>query len=1061
MSKIFKEAITIQAQLVKFFFMVTKLTMILLFSGIFVANATISEAETVVAETNGALNQIAQQTKTVKGVVKDSKGEILPGVTVLIKGTTNGTVSDIDGNYELVRVPDNATLVFSFVGMLAQSIEVGTQSTINVTMAEESIGIEEVVAIGYGTQKKSQLTGSISSISEKSLRNNVISNVSEVLAGKAAGVMVSAPSGQPGAEAIIRIRGFGTVNDNNPLYVVDGQFMDNIKSLNPSDIEHIEILKDASSTAIYGSRGSNGVILISTKSGKKGKTSISLDAYVGINQNYQGIEMMNREQYYNFILEGYKDDATFQNSQKEKFTNQYNKGYDTDWWKEVSQIGLNQNYNLSIQKGTENSRTVFSIGTMFNEGTLITTKFNRSSIRLNQEYDINKRITVGANVGLTNMISKDSGAMPYFSQIITADPFTPVINPLVDPSSENYEYNKYAPTEWSYNPNPVQQLRLIETSNKDFNAFGVLFASIKLFEGLTFRTQYSFERNNNTYKYFVPIYSSTFSEDMLGNRESKYNTETKLTNNSSQTFNYITEQRLNYKKEFGRNNLDVMFAVTYEKNDSYGINAYKTTALGNEEIYRILDAQTENDQVSGSKITTSMLSYLFRINYAFDNKYLATLSFRADGSSRFAKNNRWGYFPAFSLGWRVTQEDFFKNLDIDNWLSDLKIRVGWGQNGNQRIDSNASLTLIGTSSSDQYYFGNGFSQGYVPTYSGNKDAKWEISEQTNVGLDASLFKNSLNVTADFYIKNTRDMLLQMPVPDFGSFSNEPFYNAGSIRNTGFEFTVDYRGQIGKKFKYNVGGNISTYKTDVKKLITEYLTGSVSRTYVGGPIGRFWGYKQIGIFQNQEEINNYVDRNGTLIQPNAQPGDFKFAKLGELGTLNDNDDRTFIGNPNPDLIFGLHFGFNVKNFDFATSIQGTIGNDIWNESKGLSTPGQDNSIAKAYTQAWRQEGDNAIFPRITTSGDNNNYRASSFFVEDGSYARVQNIQLGYTLPQSLINKTEMITSCRFYISGQNLFTFTKYSGLDPEIGASSPLNLGIDDIRYPIYRSFVIGCNLQF
>lgn len=845
--------------------------------------------------------------------------------------------------------------------------------------------------------------------------------------------------------------------------MVDGQFMDNISSLNPSDIERMEVLKDASACAIYGSRGSNGVILITTKGGVKGETTVTLDAYVGVKNSYKALNMMNSDQYYNFIMKAYENDASFQNSMKDKFTNQYQKGYNTNWWNEVTRTAFNQNYNLSIRKGTDNSRSSLSLGYVDDQGAIITTEFKRLSLKANLEYDINKFITVGANVNLAKIRKRDAGAIPSFDFIQKADPFTPVISPLVDPSSENYEYNKYAPTEWSYDPNPVAMLELPNRYNDIFNVFGNVFAQIKLYKGLSYRVQYSFERYHDTFKDFRPVYSSTFSEDNLANQESKYNKETQLNNNSAVTSNYLVEQRLNYNTTIGRHKLDAMVAMTYEKNSSEGINAFKRKALGNDEIYQILDAQTAGDNTSGGKETSSMLSYLGRINYVYDDRYLATVNFRADGSSRFAKRNRWGYFPSVSLGWRVSNEEFFKNLNIENTISNLKLRVGWGQNGNQRIDRDAPLTLIGTNNENQWYFGNGYSQGYVPTYVGNADIKWETSQQTNVGLDMSFFKNSLDVSMDFYVKKTSDMLLNMPIPSFGAFPNSPFFNAGDLKNTGFEIVVNYRNQIGKDFNYNVGLNMSTYKTEVTKLTSEYLSGNTSRTYVGGPIGRFWGYKQIGIFQNQEEIDNYVDKNGTKIQPNAQPGDFKFAKLGESGELNDDDDRTFIGDPNPDLIYGFNLGFSYKNFDVSMAFQGTIGNDIWNVAKGsLASAGRQNALADAYTKAWTKDGDlDAVYPRITNSDSNNNMRGSSFYVENGSYLRLQNMQIGYTLPSHICQKSKLFSSCRFYVSGQNIFTLTGYSGLDPELGINNPLDMGVDTTRYPSSRTFTFGVNLQF
>lgn len=1007
------------------------------------------------------INAFAQQTKNISGTVYDSNtGETLIGVSIVETGTTNGTVTDMDGKYTLKITSGQVT--FSYVGYKKETLNIPKSGVYNARLESDN-KLDEVVVVGYGTQRKSDLTGSLSSISSKDIKNYAVSNASELLTGKAAGVFVAASSGQPGSDAVIRIRGLGTVNDNNPLYVVDGQFMDNISSLNPSDIERMEVLKDASASAIYGSRGSNGVILITTKGGVKGETVVTLDAYVGVKNSYKALDMMNSDQYYNFIMEAYKHDDTFQNSMKNKFTNQYNKGYNTNWWNEVTRTAFNQNYNLSIRKGSEKSRSAISLGYVDDQGAIITTEFRRLSLKLNQEYDINDYITVGATVNLAKIKKRDAGAIPSFDFIQKADPFTPVINPLVDPSSANYEYNKYAPTEWSYDPNPVAMLELPNRYNDIFNVFGNAFAQLKLAKGLSYRIQYSFERYQDVGKDFRPVYTSTFSEDNLANKESKYNTETQLSNSSYVTSNYLVEQRLNYNGSWKKHNLDAMVAMTYEKNSNEGINAFKRNALGNDDIYQILSAQTIGDQASGDKVTSSMLSYLGRVNYSYDDRYLATVNFRADGSSRFAKNNRWGYFPSVSLGWRISNEAFFKNLNIDNTLSNLKLRLGWGQNGNQRIDRDAPLTLIGTNKEMQWYFGDKYKQGYVPTYVGNADIKWETSQQTNIGLDMSFFKNSLEVTMDFYIKETNDMLLNMPIPSFGAFPNSPFFNAGDLKNTGFELVTNYRNRIGKDFNYNVGLNLSTYKTEITKLSSEYLSGNVSRTYVGGPIGRFWGYKQIGIFQNQQEIDSYTDKNGTKIQPNAKPGDFKFAKLGEAGALNDDDDRTFIGDPNPDLIYGFNLGFNYKNFDVSMAFQGMLGNDIWNVAKGtLSSAGRQNALAAAYTKAWTKEGDtNALYPRITNSDSNNNMRGSSFYVEDGSYLRLQNMQIGYTIPSQLCRKSNLFSSCRIYVSGQNLFTLTGYSGLDPELGINNPLNMGVDTTRYPSSRTFTFGVNLQF
>lgn len=1014
----------------------------------------------------------AQQVKKISGTITDSStGEPLIGAVVQ-ETTLNATTTDIDGKYSLNV--DGNKIVISYVGYETQQITVSGSGTYDVKLVS-NINLDEVVVVGYGVQRKSDLTGAISSISGKDLQNQAASNVSGMLVGKASGVFVSASSGQPGSSAVVRIRGLGTVNDNNPLYVVDGQFMDNINSLNPSDIERIEILKDASALAIYGSRGSNGVIIVTTKSGVSGRTTVNLDMSLGVKNAYKSLKMMNSDQYYNFIMESRKNDSNWDNTgatgNAYNFTQLYKRGYDTNWWDEATRTGITQNYNVSVRKGTENSRSVLSLGYLTEDGTIISTNFDRISLRIAQEYDIAKIVTVGANLSLATMKQRKADALSSFSNILAAEPFTPVINPLVDPNSENYENNKYAPTEWTFNKNPIADLEIPNRYNDQFNAFGNIFADVKLFKGLNYRFQYSFERNNDKYHEFTPLYVNTFTDYTVSDKEGKLtNHRPSLYESESRVLNQIFENRLNYNNKIGAHLIDLMGAITYETRKSEAFGAYGAGAIGNSEEYEVLDSNPESHSVGGSKSSASMMSYLARLNYSYNNKYLLTASFRADGSSAFSKGNRWGYFPSVSLGWRITNEQFFQKLNLDSWLDDVKIRLGWGRNGNARIDQNAALTLVGTSTNDKWSFdGENFSQGYYLSYTGNKNVKWEISEQANVGLDLTLFNkanNTLNMTMDYYVKTTRDILLPFSLPSFGGFTNSPYMNAGEIENKGFEFSANYTNSTVKDFSFNVGVNLSAYKTKIKSLSIgeyglEYLSGSNGRSYVNEPFNKFWGYKYLGIFQTQAEIDSYVDANGNKIQPLAQPGDFKFANLNNDDPLND-DDRTFIGDPNPDLIYGFNLGLQYKDFDLSMSFQGTLGNDIWNVAKGsLASPGFSNALEEAYTRAWKNEGDDAKYPRISSTDPNSNMRGSSFYVENGSYLRLQNVQLGYNVPAKLCKQTKIFSSLRIFASAQNLFTITGYTGLDPEVGTDSPLNMGLGSVRYPTPRTFLFGINAQF
>lgn len=1005
----------------------------------------------------GCSASYAQIRKEVRGVVKDGENKPLAGVSISIKGTNTVVISDEQGRYSINAV-EGDQLEFSYTGMETKSTPVGKGNQLNIELASAAGSLDDVVVIGYGTQKKSDLTGSVVSLSEKNFKNYAVPNVSQLLQGKAPGVFVSTLSGQPGEQAVVRIRGFGTVNDNNPLYVIDGQLFNDLNNINPNDIQNIEVLKDASATAIYGSRGANGVILVTTKRARAGESIASFDSYVGVKSNYNPPRMQNSEQFYNFISTAYKNAAQ---TVDPKFTKQYERGYNTNWWDELSRDALTQNYNFNVRSGGEKSQSYFSLGYLDDKGPLIETDFSRLSLKFNAQYDLSKRITVGVNAGVARNKSRNSGSLPRFDFLLQAEPFIPVINPLVSPDEPNYEYDKYAPTEWAFNPNPVSIMKLNDRQSRDINLFGNVFGRLKLFDGLSYFVQYNFEQNNNRFKLFVPTYRAVFSDLNLANQESKYNNVAQLTENTSYVVRSVIEQRLNYSKSFANHHFDAMVAMTYDENRSEVISAFKTGAPGNEEAFRVFDAANAGAQISGRPFETAILSYLGRLNYSYDDRYLLTLNFRADGSSVFSPGRKWGYFPSFSAGWRVNNERFFRELAVNNIFSNLKLRAGWGRTGNQNINSYAPVTLIGTNIENQWNFGTGPSQGYVPTNIGNPDIKWETSEQTNVGLDVGILNERLSVSIDYFVKKTKGMLLQPPLPVFSGYPNNPYSNAGSVENKGLELAVNYRTAIGQ-LDVNLGGNASFYKNNVTALDggNRPLYGNVSKTEVGGPISRFFGWVTEGIFQNQKEIDQYVGSGGEKIQPNATPGDFRFADLDGNSVIDDKD-RTYIGNPHPDLIYGFNIGVSYKNFDLSAFFQGTLGNELWNGMKSLTYPGASNAPEDAYTKAWFKEGDKATYPKPSLLNGNNNFRASNWWVEPGSFLRLQNIQLGYNVPGGLLKKSKLASSCRIYVSGQNLVTITKYSGMDPEIGAVNPLNLGYDPIRYPSARTVLAGINVQF
>jgi TonB-linked SusC/RagA family outer membrane protein len=986
----------------------------------------------------------------------------LPGVNVFIKGTGTGTTTDTNGAYQLQVTGPDAVLIFSFIGFTTNEVVVGNRSTIDVAMEHDLQRLEEVVVVGYGTQKKSDLTGAVSSLTHDDIKNQSVTNLQTALVGRVPGVYAATKSGQPGSGAMIRIRGFGTVNNNNPLYVVDGQFLDDIRNIHPNDIERIEILKDASATAIYGSRGANGVVVITTKKGIVGATEVTFDGYIGTTASTFVPDIANSEQLYNFLKESYENDGLVFPKGIEDL---YNRGVDTDWWDVTTRSGLTQNYNVSVRGGNEKMKSSLSLGYVEEDGFLKTTTYNRFTSNLNSEYAVSSRVTVGLNLNVVQ--SKDKGLEGFSEpiwQIISADPFSYVYNPLVDETDPNYRYHKYAPTEWAYADNPLFLLESNNALNEKFNVYGNIYTHVELLKGLSYRAQFNYNRSTAAFTAFYPQFNHVPSELNMGRLKQRTLNQLNVSEGSAE--NTMWQQTMDYNATFNDvHNLSAVVGLTYENNVYESISGSRTNFPSNDPEYWILSSGTASPNVSGSKSENSILSYLGRINYSFGDRYLATVSFRGDGSSRFARDRRWGYFPSFSVGWRLSNEAFFKNMNFRQ-ISDLKIRAGWGQTGNQSISNDAIITTINTAPHLIYTFGGINLPAYGPRSMGNSNIQWETSEQTNVGLDAALFDHKLALTVNYYVKKTKDMLLRVPVPSYTGYPNSPYTNAGSVENRGFEVSLNWQESRGD-FSYSIGANASAYENIVTQLgeLNNPIFGAgfksgLTKTEVGGPIARFFGYQWDGIFQNQAEIDAHKRAGDVLLQPLAKPGDFRFADVNKDGFLND-EDRTYIGNPHPSLIFGFNFSLGYKAFDLSALFSGTLGNDMWNEHLAKHLVSIDNVPVAAYEKAWRQEGDNFGFPRITQSNLNNNGRTSSWYVEDGSYVRLKNIQLGYTLPRHIAAKTKIFSSFRTYVSGQNLLTFTNYTGMDPEVGSNDPLRLGFEITRYPSQRILSLGVNARF
>ena len=1050
----------------------------------------------------------AEQQNTVSGKVTDSSGIGLPGVSVVIKGTTKGITTDANGNYSLTNIPANSTLQFSYVGMKGQEVAVGDVSTINVTLEDETIGIEEVVAIGYGSVKKSDLTGSVSSLKGDDLNSMSISGIDQVLQGKAAGVTVMSNSGSPGSGATIRIRGTGSINSgNDPLFVVDGLPVGNdvINLINPSDVERIEVLKDASSAAIYGSNGANGVILVTTKRGKVGAPKISFDAYQGTKSMSKNVEVGDAAQYAQVYLLGKKaagapagdivgafkpyystlDGIDFTKDFSSYQNNLYNQlkaamPNSTNWWKEIIHIGKVQNYNLSINGGSESFKYASSVSYYDETGMIRTAGFKRLTFRLNSDYTVNKKLKLGTNFTLVNSqrqsVSENSGES-MIADAFLLDPISLVTRTreqtILDGGNPDNPLDLYSPSLYTNRTNPIARLARNNGNYSQLQIMGNGFVEYTIFKGLSFKSSIGIILSRGLMSNFTPTYYLNTVDRNEVNMVSR-------SNDVSNSWNWINQ--LSYYREFGKHSITAMVATDASHYEYEGFSASKQNVPSNDVNLRYLSLATLNATVNDGVNEKAMMSYLGRVNYAFANKYLVTATYRRDGSSNFAKGYRWGNFKSFSLGYKISEEAYFKNLNI-NAINNLKIRGGWGQLGNSNIPSFAYLSQYAQNQHISYpygpsttYTGGGIgaipiqplSQGILPSVIGNPEIKWETQEQTNVGIDLGLLQNKLTFTADYFIRTTKDNLIQEPIPSYVGYPQIPWSNAGKIENRGFEFSGEFNNKVGD-FTYSIGGNISFIKNKVISLgkgseiaagFTR-ISGNGTVTKVGNPISDFIGYKTEGIFQTQEEVNNYKGTDGAVLQPNAKPGDFRFANLHNDNALNDSD-RVVLGSPLPKFAYGFNVDLGYKGFELNMFFQGQYGNkNLMYEKYFLNTgEGYMNSVKDLPSSAWHGPGTSNSQPRITANDANLNYRMSDFYLEDGSYLRLKHIQLAYNLPKAICEKLK-IGNAKVYVNGENLFTFTKYSGLDPELANSSIWSMGISQFGYPQPKTLTAGIKLGF
>ena len=993
----------------------------------------------------------SQQLFKVNGKVTDSEGISFPGVTVVIKGTIKGTITDADGKFTLMDVPSDATLVFSFVGMKSQEIPLAGKSVLNVKMEEKTIGIEEVVAIGYGTVKKSDLTGSVGIVKANQLDQQINTNLGTAIQGKISGVSIESAGGAPGSGMNIEIRGAGSLNNNNPLILVDDIAVTSINNLNPSDIESIQVLKDASAAAIYGSRAANGVVLITTKNGKKGPVKIDFNIDYGIQKLGKKQDLCTTDEWIKIITEACtaagKDVPEIALSPEES-------GKGIDWQDEVYRSAPVQNYSIGMSGGSENSNYNISLGYLDQDGVMDKTDYSRFNLRVKSDFK-KGRIKIGESILLTQETTHD---MPGVGgQGGNVEGATVMMIPAFSIYDEDAT-GRYGGASGSVLDvfNPVAALNLKESKSDYYKALINLYAEVKIMDGLKYKL--STGVTINEYKN-----ASTTSAYEVGTFFS--NIENYAYKNSALTKYWQVDNTLSYNKTFGgKHSVNAVIGYTTFKNKYDNFNASKK---GMADGIWVMDAGSDDPTAGGTAYENTMISYLGRVIYSYDNRYIFTGTFRRDGSSRFSNSNSWGNFPSISAAWNATNESFFKKWDTP--VSELKIRTSYGKLGNQEIGDYQYTGAItsGVSyakgESQSLWVGN-IQTKYVPS-----NLKWETTTTTNAGIDVGLWNGKLNYTLDLYKKTTTDLLLQVPLSLSAGANDDPYSNAGKVSNKGYEMMINYNGNY-KNFKYSITGTLSHVKNKVEELATgsQVLTGSsathggsaVTYTKVGYPIYSFFLIKTDGLFRSNEEVSEYT-KDGEKIQPNAKAGDIRFVDANNDGKITSDGDRVYCGSPFPKYEYGIRLDGAWKYIDASVYIQGTHGNKIYN---GIRTYSESAVYTCEYSKdllnsySFNEDSDT---PRIDLDDPNGNGDANTDrFLENGSYLRLKSVQIGFTFHQRWTDKLA-IQKCRLYFGANNLVTWTDYKGYNPDIGNSSISSRGIDFRQYPLNRSYHIGLQMNF
>lgn len=1022
------------------------------------------------------------QDKNITGVVTSATDNSpLIGVSVQIKGTSTGNITDLDGKYS-VTARVGQTLVFSYIGFKTQEIKVSNNSVINVVLEEDNEILDEVVVIGYGVQKKKLLTGATSQVKGENVAKLNTTNPLQAMQGQLPGVSIASTSGQPGSDMKVNIRGLGTIGNSGPLYLIDGVSGD-ITTLNPADIESIDVLKDAASAAIYGAQAANGVVLITTKNGKEGKAEVSFDAYYGIQNVARKIDMLNAQEYMTIVDEKALNSGgtPYDWSSYQSIRDADGNIYDTDWIDAMfKDNATTESYTLGITGGSATSTYAISLGYMNQEGIVggkDVSNYSRYNFRINSEHKLfRNRLKVGEQVSF--VYKKNSGIAvgnQYWNTLKGAFSTSPLSPIYSDNNTYDSPFNDTTHSDW-YNADGNPYGSMMTTSNnenKNGTFSGNLYAELELIKNLRIKTVFGAVYGSNEYRDFTPLYRFSIYS---------YNdTRTKVSQNMSHSLGLTWTNTATYDwtiKQHAFNALIGMEAYRYEGMSLGAGNGGLKEGFDDWEhayVSNGTSSSTANGlSASGSPHDQSRtVSYFGRLGWNWKETYMVNATLRADGSSRFAAGHRFGVFPSVSAGWTISNEDFMESTK--EWLDFLKLRVSWGQVGNQNISNYQYLAPV--TSDALYLFGSGYSDadaaaylknnwGAYPSRLANEAVTWETSEQTNIGLDAYMMDNRLGVNFDFYIKNTKDWLVSAPILATAG-TGAPYINGGNVKNTGIELSLSWNDVIGKDFRYNVSVNGAYNKNTVGAIPTEdgIIHGSSNQLYDnspefyraenGKPIGYFWGYKTAGIFQNEQEIEDWKNAGNGILQSDVKPGDVRYVDIDKNGIIDEND-KVNLGNGMPDVTYGFNLGFTYKGLDFSLTANGAFGQQIVQAYR--SQGGKYANCTTAILDRWTGEGTSNRMPRVTE--ENINWQFSDLYVLDGDYLRISNITIGYDFAKLI--RCRLISQARVYAQVQNAFTFTKYNGMDPEIGyGTDGWVSGIDLGYYPRPRTILLGVNLKF